>query len=87
MAALFGKNLRAARMRAGLSQEEAAFGAGLHRTEIGLLERGERLPRIDTTVKLAGSLSVPPAELLVGMEWERRTAEEGKFKLASEDGK
>jgi len=84
MAALFGENLRAARMRGGLSQEQAAFGAGLHRTEIGLLERGERLPRIDTAVKLAGSLSVTPAELLAGMEWERPTSTDGKLKLTQE---
>lgn len=40
-----------------------------HRTEIGLLERGERTPRTDMIVKLAGSLSVPAGELLAGLEW------------------
>lgn len=38
----FGHNLRRARKQAGLSQEELAVRASLHRTEIGLVERGER---------------------------------------------
>jgi transcriptional regulator with XRE-family HTH domain len=65
----FGGNLRSARRAAGLSQEEAAVRASLHRTEIGLLERGERMPRIDTAVKLAGAVGVPVADLLAGIEW------------------
>jgi transcriptional regulator with XRE-family HTH domain len=56
----FGENILIARRRADLSQEELGFLASLHRTEIGQLERGIRLPRIDTVVKLAGALSVPP---------------------------
>lgn len=55
----FGANLAAARERAGLSQEEVGFRAELHRTEIGALERGGRIPRIDTLVKLAAVLDSP----------------------------
>lgn len=44
----FGENLIAARERAGISQEELGFRADLHRTEIGMLERGVRIARIDT---------------------------------------
>jgi transcriptional regulator with XRE-family HTH domain len=65
----FAANLKAARKRAGLSQEEAAFRAGLHRTEIGLMETGKRLSRIGTLLKIAGALGVKPGELLVGMRW------------------
>jgi transcriptional regulator with XRE-family HTH domain len=36
----------------------------MHRTEIGLLERSERAPRLDTIVKLARALDIEPAELL-----------------------
>ncbi len=64
VAVQFGRKLAAARRRAGESQEAIAIGAGLHRTEIGLLERGERVPRIDTLLKLAGALGVKPGELL-----------------------
>lgn len=44
--------------------------AGLHRTEVSLVERGERLPRLDTIVKLAGALEEEPCELLRGMAWK-----------------
>jgi XRE family transcriptional regulator, regulator of sulfur utilization len=60
VATQFGNNLRYCRRRARISQEELGYRASLHRTEIGLLERGERVPRIDTVVKLAGGLSIPP---------------------------
>ncbi len=66
----FGENLRRARRDAGLSQEETAVRASLHRTEIGLLERGERTPRLDTAVKLARATGVRVEELLVGIDWE-----------------
>lgn len=65
----FGETLFLTRRRAGLSQEELARNAGLHRTEIGNLEHGKRLPRIDTLIKLAGALEVPPGDLLKGMAW------------------
>jgi transcriptional regulator with XRE-family HTH domain len=42
----------------------------LHRTEISLLERGERMPRVDTAVRIAGSLGVPLGDLAVGLEWK-----------------
>lgn len=64
VAGRFGRNLVRLRKGAGLSQEQLAFRASLHRTEIGMLERGTRLARIDTLVKLAGALSVPPGDLL-----------------------
>jgi transcriptional regulator with XRE-family HTH domain len=63
----FGENLRRFRMRRGLSQEDVAYDAGLHRTEIGLLERGERVPRIDTVAKLAAALSASPGSLMDGI--------------------
>jgi transcriptional regulator with XRE-family HTH domain len=65
----FGANLRRCRRRAGLSQERFALAAGLHRTETGMLERGIRLARIDTLVKLAGALEVEPNDLLDGISW------------------
>jgi transcriptional regulator with XRE-family HTH domain len=43
--------------------------AELHRTAVGQLERGERVARSDTLVKLAGSLGVPYEELLDGLLW------------------
>ena len=69
LARRFGRNLFMARRRAGLSQEELASAASLHRTEIGLLERGGRIARIDTLIKLASALELPPGDLLDGMDW------------------
>jgi transcriptional regulator with XRE-family HTH domain len=84
VAAQFGRNLARCRKRAGLSQEELGEHAGLHRTEIGLLERGERMPRVDTIVKVAGGLSVPAAELMAGINWKPGdvVVVEGGFEVA-----
>ena len=77
----FGNNLRYCRRRVDFSQEEVGFRASLHRTEIGLLERGERVPKIDTLMKLAGALSVPPGELLADIEWTPGSVTRGGFEL------
>lgn len=79
----FGENLRRCRKQASVSQEELAVLASLHRTEIGLLERGERIPRIDTLVRLAGSLSVAPDDLIAGIDWQPGVVQRGGFELGA----
>ena len=79
----FGRNLASQRQRANLSQEELGERASLHRTAVGQLERGERIPRADTVVKLAGSLSVVPGDLLDGLVWEPGATVAGRFGSAS----
>lgn len=69
VAALFGENLARCRKQAGVSQEELAVLASLHRTEISQLERGMRVARIDTLIKLKGSLDVSADQLLAGIDW------------------
>jgi transcriptional regulator with XRE-family HTH domain len=64
-----GRNVLKARRRAAFSQEELGALACLHRTEIGFVESGQRLPRVDTLIKLATALGVDAAELLEGVEW------------------
>lgn len=64
----FAANLLAARKRRGLSQEALGLEVGLHRTEISLLERAGRDPRLATIVTLARGLRIPPSELLSGIE-------------------
>ena len=75
----FGANVRAWRKHAGLSQEEVALRASLHRTEVSLLERGGRLPRIDTAVKLAGALGVGAGDLFEGIAWQPGKVSPGHF--------
>jgi transcriptional regulator with XRE-family HTH domain len=80
VAAQFGANLSRLREQSGVTQEELAFRASLHRTEIGLLERGGRIPRIDTLAKLAGALGVEPGELFEGIRWEPGDVRLGSFR-------
>ncbi|HYP54684.1 MAG TPA: hypothetical protein VEQ41_00060, partial [Solirubrobacterales bacterium] len=54
--------------------------ASLNRTQIGILERGERVPRIDTLMKLAGALEALPSELLDGIVWRPGEARPGHFR-------
>ena len=65
----FGQNLARCREGADVSQEELSFRASIHRTEVSLLERGERMPRVDTALRIAGSLGVPLNDLVTGLEW------------------
>jgi transcriptional regulator with XRE-family HTH domain len=68
----FASNLRHLRRQAGLSQGDLGFRCELHPTAISLLERGGRMPRVDTVIKLAAALNVDPCELLRGMTWAPR---------------
>ena len=64
----FAENLRMQRDRAGLSQEALADVCDLHRTEISLLERRRRSPRLETIVILSRGLRLgSPGELLDGI--------------------
>ncbi len=66
--ARFASNVQRLRRDAGLSQEALADRAGLHRTELSLLETQRREPRLRTIVDLARGLDVPAAVLLEGIE-------------------
>jgi transcriptional regulator with XRE-family HTH domain len=81
----FGRNLAYCRRRANLSQEALAVRASIHRTAVGMIERAERVPRIDTLVKLAGALEISAGELLEGLEWEPGETRLGRFELRGED--
>ena len=65
----FAENVVALRRRSAITQEDAAGAAGLHRTEISLLERGLRVPGLDTIVRVAAGVQAEPCELLAGMAW------------------
>lgn len=65
---IFGNNVRKLRLALGLSQEELAEKANLHRNYIGGIERGERNLGLINLVELARALSVKPAKLLDGIQ-------------------
>ena len=80
----FGENLRRLRKGAGISQEELGLRCSLHRTEIGLLERGARVPRIDTLIKIASGLGIHPNALMAGISWTpAKVGTAGRFKIKS----
>lgn len=60
----FGEHLRALRAAAGLTQEEVALAAGLHRAEVGFFERAERETGITRLWDLAVALGVDLPTLL-----------------------
>jgi transcriptional regulator with XRE-family HTH domain len=66
----FARNLRRIRTRRDLTQLDFAVRADMHRTEVSLLERALREPRMETLIKLAGALEVPLSELVEGIEWQ-----------------
>lgn len=61
---VFGATVRRLRVAAGISQEELAHLATLHRTYIGGVERGERNVSLENIVRLAKALNVSPSLLL-----------------------
>lgn len=61
---LVGINVRKYREKLGLSQEELAFEANMHRTYISGVERGVRNPTLVILDRLATALKVNPHELI-----------------------
>jgi transcriptional regulator with XRE-family HTH domain len=61
---LFGKNVQRLRKSKGLSQEQLAEIAGLHRTYIGMIERAEKNITLINIKKIAVALNVKLTDLL-----------------------
>ncbi len=80
--AVLGDNLIRCRELADLSQDELGVRASLHRTEISQLERGLRIARADTLLKLAGALEVSIEDLFEGLTWEPGDVRHGRFQSA-----
>lgn len=65
---LFGQRLRQLRKARGLSQEDFAQKAGIDRSYMGGVERGERNLSLENICLIADALGVEPAQLF--LEWE-----------------
>jgi transcriptional regulator with XRE-family HTH domain len=59
-----GTNLREARERLGLTQEQVAQRSGVHATEVSRIEAGKRDPQVSTVRRLAEAVNVKPGRLL-----------------------
>ncbi|MBS1861757.1 MAG: helix-turn-helix transcriptional regulator [Actinobacteria bacterium] len=83
----FGERLLVARFNYHhISQEALAERAGIHRTQISLLEMGRRQPLLETFVRLAGACGVSGGELLGPIRWEPgRPGRPGRFILGEEE--
>jgi len=64
----FGKRVRALRQSMGISQEDLAERASLHRTYIGMIERGEKNITLSNIEKVATALEVTISELFDSRE-------------------
>ena len=84
--ARFGINLRERRRRLGISQHELSLRAETHMTAISTLELGQRLPRVDTVIRIAGALEATPDELIEGIVWTpaERVLTPGGFEAADD---
>lgn len=60
----FGSKIKAERLKQNLSQEELAAKAGVHRTYIGMIERGEKNITLLNIEKIAKSLNMSISKLL-----------------------
>jgi transcriptional regulator with XRE-family HTH domain len=86
LAEAFGERLLVARFDHGrISQEACAERAEIHRTQISLIETGQRTPRLDTFVKLAGAVGRSPGDLLGPIRWEPSIRTPGFFEFGEED--
>lgn len=63
----FGKNIRSRRQELEISQERLAEQAGLHRTYVGGIERGERNVSLDNILCIAKALNITASDLMRGV--------------------
>lgn len=68
---ILGKTVKSRRLELGISQEELADRAGLHRTYISDVERGERNVSLVTLKRMACALEMTMCELVANMDGKR----------------
>jgi len=69
---MFGKELRRARLRAGMTQQQLAFKAGLHYTYVSHLEHDNYSPTLEAFFRLCDALSIAPARLIARIDKSRK---------------
>ncbi len=68
LAKAFGAAVRALRMERGMAQESLANLAGIERSHMGKVERGEHMPTLAIIFKIAGALECSTAALMTEAE-------------------
>ena len=68
LAQAFGAAVRALRTERGIAQESLAHLAGIERSHMGKIERGEHMPTLALILKIAGALRISSAELMLATE-------------------
>lgn len=76
-----GKNIRKFRLSADISQESLSMSAGLTPSYIGILERGEKCPTIDTLYKICEALGISVCEILNFEGDEHTSKSEARFRI------
>ena len=69
---MMGRELKKARQRAGLTQEQLSFRAGLSRPYISELERDLKSPTVDTLFRICDAMEVSAAEIIGQVEATRK---------------
>lgn len=67
-AAAFGQAVRATRMAQGIAQEELASLAGIERSHMGKIERGEHMPTLALILRISVALNNSAADLMTATE-------------------
>jgi len=70
---MLGEQLRKARNKAGLTQEELAFRAGVSLQYVSLLELGEKSPTVDTLIKLCKAMGASAGKIVAKVESKSST--------------
>ncbi|MGH2359354.1 MAG: helix-turn-helix domain-containing protein [bacterium] len=65
---VFGREVARLRKRLGISQEELAFRAGVHRTYVSQIERGIKSPTLSVIYNLAHALGYSAGKLVAAAE-------------------
>lgn len=68
VAQAFGAAVREARLQVGIAQEELAHKAGIERSHMGKIERGEHMPTLALALKVARALGISAAILVARTE-------------------
>ena len=90
---VFARVLREIRTQRGVSQEDLGFESGYHRTYIGLLERGQMNPSLQTILSIAAALGIRAAEIVqrveeeLGPGWRRSSTEARPRAAIASNGK